>query len=141
MDIYSAFETSAKLVKEGRWIELEFGGAVVCSFKVRSASPDLNAELRKAMAEEAVSSIGNPTLADVTNAVASADLENRLFALAVVTDWKGVTGRDGKPLKCTPKNCEKVFKDLPLLAQRVKNEAYKWANYRAVHEEKALGNS
>ena len=141
MDIYEAFETSESLVKDGRWIVLEFGGEVVCSFRVRSASPDLNAELRKAMAEEAVANIGTATLATVTNSVADAKLENRLFAYAVVTDWKGVKGRDGKPMKCTRKNCEKVFNDLPLLAQRVKNEAYKWTNYRAVHEDKALGNS
>lgn len=141
MDIYEAFETSDQLVKDGRWIELEFGGEVVCSFRVRSASPDLNAELRKAMAEEAVNSIGAGTIASVTDSVADATMENRLFAEAVVTDWKGVKSRDGKALKCTPKNVEKVFKELPLLAQRVKKEAYKWANYRAVHEDKALGNS
>ncbi|MCK5496767.1 MAG: hypothetical protein KAI80_10170 [Hyphomicrobiaceae bacterium] len=139
MDIYEAFETSSQLVTEGRWIDLEFGGAVVCSFKVRSASPDLNADLRKAMAAEAVASM--QTVSGLEDAVQDAKLENRLFAQSVVADWKGVTNGDGKALKCTPKNIEKVFTELPLLAQRVKREAYKWTNFRTVHEEEALGNS
>lgn len=141
MDIYTAFETSETLIKEGRWIELEFGGEVVCSFRVRSASPDLNGDLRRAMAEEAVANIGAATLETVTDSVADKTLENRLFATAVVVDWKGVTDKDGNDLDCTPENIEAVFTDLPLLAQRVKNEAYKWVNYRQAAEEAALGNS
>ena len=130
MDIYKAYETSEKLLKDGRWIELEFAGEVVCSFRVRSAAPDLNADLRKEMAEAAIDQL--KTINAVTEAVADPKLENRLFSRAVVTAWKGVTGRDGKVLKFTAKNCEQVFNDLPLLAQRVKNEAYKWTHYRAV---------
>lgn len=141
MNIYEAFETSETLTEEGRWIDLEFAGEVLCSMQIRSASPDLNAELRKAMAEEAVATLGaNPTLEGVTDAAADKSLENRLFGLAVVTAWKGVKDRTGKSIKCTPKNVEKVFNDLPLLAQRVKREAYKWTNFRAAFEEKALGN-
>jgi len=139
VDIYEAFETSDELTKDGRWIEVEVLGAVVCSFRVRSASPDLNVELRKAMAAEAIANIG--TVAGLTDAVADPNVENRLFAQAVVTDWKNVRDRSGKFLKCTPKNVEKVFDDLPLLAQRVKREAYKWTNFRTVHEATALGNS
>lgn len=139
MEIYEAFETSEELVKDGRWIEVEVLGEIVCEFKVRSASPDLNADLRKAMAAEAIASIG--TLAGLTDSVADPTLENRMFGQAVVTDWKNVRDRNGKFLKCTPKNVEKVFNDLPLLAQRVKREAYKWTNFRAVYEERALGNS
>lgn len=139
MDIYEAFETSETLTRDGRWIDLEFGGKVVCSFRVRSASPDLNSDLRKAMADEAVATMG--TLPGLTAAVADKELENRLFAKAVVTDWKDVTDADGQPYKCTPENVEKVFTELPLLAQRVKSEAYKWTNFRTVYEDKALGNS
>lgn len=138
MDIYEAFETSETLTKDGRWIDLEFGGTVVCQWRVRSASPDLNAELRKAMADEAVASMG--TLPGLTAAVADVDLENRLFSVAVITDWKDVNDADGKPLECTPDNIVTVFTDLPLLAQRVKREAYKWTNFRTVHEDKALKN-
>lgn len=141
MNIYEAFETSNTLTEDGTWVELEFGGEVLCSMRVRSASPDLNAELRKAMAEEAVATLGaNPTMEGVTDAAADKSLENRLFGRAVVTAWKGVKDRNGKAMKCTPANVEKVFNELPLLAQRVKREAYKWTNFRAVFEEKALGN-
>ena len=139
MEIYEAFETSEKLTKEGRWIEVEVLGEVVCEMKVRSASPDLNADLRKAMAAAAIASMG--TLAGLTDAVGDSTLENRLFGEAVVTDWKNVRDRNGKFMKWTPKNVEKVFNELPLLAQRVKREAYKWTNFRAQYEEKALGNS
>ena len=138
MNIYEAFETSDELTEKGRWIELEFAGAVIGSMRVRSASPDLNAELRKAMAEEAVANIAN--VKQLTDATADKNLENRLFGLAVVTAWKGITDKDGKAMKCTPKNVEKLFDDLPLLAQKVKREAYKWTNYRTAFEEQALGN-
>ena len=139
MDIYEAFQTSDELTKEGRWIDLEFGGEVVCSMRVRSASPDLNADLRKAMASEAIASMS--TLQGMTDAVSDTKLENRLFASSVVVEWKGVKDSKGKAMKCTPKNIEKLFTDLPLLAQRVKREAYKWTNFRSVHEAQALGNS
>lgn len=138
MNIYEAFETSDELTEKGRWIELEFAGAVLASIRIRSASPDLNADLRKAMAEEAVATIA--TLQGLTDATADPELENRLFGEAVVTDWKGITNRDGKAIKCTPKAVAKLFKELPLLAQRVKREAYKWTNFRAAFEETALGN-
>jgi len=138
LNIYEAFETSDELTEKGRWIELEFAGSVVASIRIRSASPDLNAELRKAMAEEAVATIA--TMQGLTDATADPELENRLFGEAVVTAWKGITDRQGKAIKCTPKNVAKVFKELPLLAQRVKREAYKWTNFRAAFEEQALGN-
>jgi hypothetical protein len=138
VNIYEAFETSDELTEKGRWIELEFAGAVLASIRIRSASPDLNADLRKAMAEEAVATIA--TMQGLTDSVADPELENRLFGEAVVTAWKGITDRKGKAIKCTPKNVAKVFKDLPLLAQRVKREAYKWTNFRTQFEETALGN-
>lgn len=138
MNIYEAFETSADLTEKGRWIELEFAGAVIGSMRVRSASPDLNAELRKAMAEEAIANIAN--IEQLTTSTADKGLENRLFGLAVITEWKGIKDKAGKTMKCTPQNVEKLFNDLPLLAQKVKREAYKWTNYRAAFEEKALGN-
>lgn len=90
------------------------------------------------MAEEAVATIA--TVQGLTDATADPELENRLFGEAVVTAWKGITDRQGKAIKCTPKNVAKVFKELPLLAQRVKREAYKWTNFRAAFEEQALGN-
>lgn len=81
------------------------------------------------------------TLQGMTEAVADTALENRLFAASVVVEWKGVKDAKGKAMKCTPKNVEKIFTELPLLAQRVKREAYKWTNFRTVFEEAALGNS
>ena len=138
MNIYEAFETDAKAIEEGRWLEIVFQGQAVCSVCVRSASPDLNPALRKAMTDEALGIVGKTNgggSAAVEKSVASAlrdpELERKLFAAAVVTAWKGVTDRSGKPLKFTPKNCEKVFRDLPKLFEQVKIAAYRWETFRA----------
>jgi len=139
MNIYEAFETSENLINNGKWVAIEFNGAELCRIQIRSASPELNSDLRKAMTEEAVELVGkNEDLRDNAN---DPDREVRLFAKAVVTDWDGITDRDGKKLKCTPANVEKIFRELPLLANRVKREAYRWTNFRAALEEEVVGNS
>jgi len=138
LNIYEAFETSQQLVDEGKWIEIEFDGSLLCSICVRSASPELNAKLRKAMTEEALASVAKSQ--SLETQLGDPDREVRLFAKAVVTDWKGITDREGKKLKCTPANVEKIFRELPLLANRVKREAYRWTNFRAALEAEVVGN-
>jgi hypothetical protein len=148
MNIYEAFETDAKAIEEGRWLEIVFQGQAVCSVCVRPASPDLNPEMRKAMTDQALGIVGKsngkgaPALdQSVNSALRDPDLERKLFAAAVVTNWKNVTDRDGKPLKCTPKNCEKVFTDLPKLFEQVKHASYRWETFRASIVQASLGNS
>ena len=139
MNIYEAFETSDELINEGKWVAIEFNGAELCRVRVRSASPELNADLRKAMADEAVALVGKG--ADLTTDANDPERELRMFAKSVVTDWDGITDRQGKKLKCTPANVEKIFRELPLLANRIKREAYRWTNFRAAVEDAVVGNS
>lgn len=139
MNIYDAFETSEQLINEGKWVEIEFDGKLLCSICVRSASPELNAELRKAMTDEALEAVSKAQ--SLETQLGDPDRELRLFAKAVVTDWKGITDRKGKKLKCTPANVEKIFRELPLLANRVKREAYRWTNFRAALEAEVVENS
>lgn len=145
MNIYEAFETDSSAIEEGRWLEIVFQGKAVCEVCVRSASPELNPKLREAMTEKALGLIGNgkdkSDELTVRMALKDPDLERDLFAAAVVSGWKGVTDKDGKALKCTPKNVAKVFKDLPLLFQQVKNAAYRWETFRRAAVDAALGNS
>ncbi len=143
MNIYEAFETSEQAIEEGRWLEIVFQGEAVCAVRVRSASPDLNPELRKAMTDQALGLLGETKDPDLTvrKALRDPDLERKLFAAAVITDWRDVKDRNNKALKCTPKNIEKVLKDLPLLFQQVKNAAYRWETFRRSVVEEALGNS
>lgn len=142
MNIYEAFETDAATLKDGRWLDIVFQGKTVCEVRIRSASPDLNAELRKAMTDEAVGLLENADKQlTIHAALADSDLERKLFAQAVITDWKGVGNKAGKPLKCTPKNALTVFKDLPLLFQQVKVAAYRWETFRAAVQDGVMGNS
>jgi hypothetical protein len=148
MNIYEAFETDAQAIEEGRWLEIVFQGQAVCSVCVRSASPDLNPELRKAMTDQALGIVGKANGAgpaavekSVSSALRNPDLERKLFAAAVVTAWKGVTDRNGKPLKFTTRNAEKVFKDLPKLFEQIKLAAYRWETFRASVVSASLGNS
>lgn len=143
MNIYEAFETSSQAIEEGRWLEIVFQGQAVCAVRVRSASPDLNPELRKAMTDEALGLVGETKDPELTvrKALQQPDLERRLFAAAVITDWRDVTDRKGKALKYTPKNAERILKDLPLLFQQVKAAAYRWETFRRTVVEEAVGNS
>ena len=54
MRVYEAFETSERLISEGRECEIEFGGRVICKIWVRPADPVLNADYRRELAELAV---------------------------------------------------------------------------------------
>lgn len=139
-DVYELFETSEDATKNGVWCAIENGGKEVCRIRVRSADRDLNPEIRKFMAIEAADSVAKRgNLENVMDMLADPDMENRLFANAIVTEWSGVT-RKGKAIKCTPKNVEKVFTDLPLLARQVKAKAYQWANFRAIFDQEAQEN-
>jgi len=139
LNIYEAFETSDEFTNEGKWVEIEFNGSVLCAVQIRSASPELNADLRKAMNAEALEAVKNKD--DLQDNALDPDRELRLFAAAVVTNWTGITDRKGKKLKCTPRNVEQVFKDLPLLFNRIKREAYRWTNFRKELEDEIVGNS
>lgn len=145
MNIYEAFEVSDEATAEGVWLDIVFQGQTACQIRIRSASPDLNPELRKAMTDRAVGLLKNAGKAKsetdaAVDSLSNPDTERALFAQAVVTDWKGVTDRDGKAIKCTPKNVEQVFRDLPLLFKQVKSQAYRWETFRRVVTEAALGN-
>lgn len=145
MNIYEAFETDSSAIEEGRWVEIVFQGEAVCQVRVRSASPELNPKMREAMTDHAVGLIkkkgaDEPELT-VREALRDPDLELKLFASSVVSDWAGVKSKDGKRLRCTPKNALKVFRDLPLLFQQVKNAAYRWETFRSAAVQSALGNS
>jgi hypothetical protein len=143
VNIYEAFETSSEAIEEGRWLEIVFQGQAVCAVRVRSASPDLNPELRKAMTNEALGLIGETKDPDLTvrRALQDPDLEVKLFAAAVLSDWRDVTDRNGKALKFTTKNAEKILRELPLLFQQVKAAAYRWETFRLAVVEEAVGNS
>lgn len=151
MNIYEAFETDSKAIEEGRWLEIEFQGAVVCEVRVRSASPELNPRLREAMTDHAIGLMKEKKSDELTvrEALRDPELERKLFAQAVVSGWRDpqskkgdtVQSKEGLALKCTPKNALKVFSDLPLLFQQVKNAAYRWETFRSAVVESSLGNS
>jgi len=139
--VYELFETSESAVTDGIWCAIEHQGQEICRIRVRSADRDLNPEIRKFMATEAAKSVKERgSLENVMDMLADPQMEHRLFAHAIVSDWEGITDQAGKALKCTPKNVEKVLNDLPLLARQIKAKAYSWTNFRKVFEQEAVGN-
>lgn len=140
-NVYDLFETSESAINDGIWCAIEHAGAEVCRIRVRSADRDLNPAIRKFMAIEAAKSVSEKgNLENVIDMLAETGMETRLFAHAIVVEWEGITDRNGKALKCTPKNVEKVLTDLPLLARQIKLKAYQWMNFRRVFEDAATGN-
>lgn len=62
------------------------------------------------------------------------------FAETVVLGWKGITDKEGKEVKCTPKNAIKLFTDLPDLFAELREAAGKQSNFRADEVQEDVGN-
>lgn len=65
----------------------------------------------------------------------------RIYAETVVLNWKGVTGKDGKVLKYSILNAEKILKDIPELFRILMDCSSESAAYRQNVLEEEAGNS
>ena len=141
MRVLQAFETSTKLIDEGRECEIEFEGKVICICKVRPADAMLNSEYRRVIAEMSIDA-SRLNGADPIDVVADRDLLFKLYARSVITSWEWTDPEDRKAtsLRFSEKNAIALFQKAPKFFEAIQFAARQWSHFRAAHEEKATGN-
>ena len=143
MRVLEAFETSEKLVNEGRLCEIEFEGQVICEVRLRPADALLNSEYRAVLAElsmdvpKSVNGSGSPIGIEQDT-----ELLYRLYARAVVISWEWTNEEDRKAtsLRFNEKNAVALFKKAPKFFEAIQVAARRWGHFRSAHEEDAKGN-
>lgn len=141
MRVYEAFETSERLVSEGRECEIEFGGQVICRVWVRPADPSLNADYRRELAEVSMGLVKSGALDEIDEDT-DRELLWKVYARTVIVKWVWTDARDKKDpkLKLNEKNCVALFQRVPKFFEGIQRVARQWSQYRATHEEDATGN-
>ncbi len=141
MRVLQAFETSTKLIDEGRTCEIEFEGKVICIVQVRPADAMLNPDYRRVIAEMSIDAT-RLNGADAIDAVQDRDFLYMLYSRAVITGWEWSDPEDRKAtsLRFNEKNAVALFKKAPKFFEAIQLAARQWSHYRAAHEEKAAGN-
>ncbi len=138
MRVYEAFETSERLVSEGRECEIEFGGKVICKVWIRPADPSLNAEYRKELAELSIGLARGEELDEDTDRA----LLWKVYARTVIQKWVWTDPEDKKDpkLRLSETNAIALFRRVPKFFEGIQLVARQWAQFRASHEEDAKGN-
>ncbi len=141
MRVLQAFETSHKLIDEGRTCEIEFEGKVICIVQVRPADAMLNSDYRRVVSEMSLEATRLNGV-EAIDAVQDREFLYQLFARSVITGWEWTNPEDQKDtkLKFSEKNAVALFKKAPKFFEAIQLAARQWMHYRAVHEEKATGN-
>ena len=141
MRVLQAFETSSKLIDEGRTCEIEFEGKVVATVQVRPADGMLNSDYRRAIAEMSIDA-ARLNGADPLDKIQDQEFLYQLYARAVITGWTWSDPEDRKAtsLRFSEKNAVALFKKAPKFFEAIQVAARQWSHYRAAHEEKAAGN-
>ena len=141
MRVLQAFETSSKLIDEGRTCEIEFEGKVICIVQVRPADAMLNPDYRRHIAEMSID-VARLNGADSLDIVQDQAFLFKLYARAVVTGWEWTDAEDRKAtsLRFNEKNAVALFKKAPKFFEAIQLAARQWSHFRAAHEEKATGN-
>ena len=140
MRVYEAFETSEKLIAEGRTCDIEFGGKIIATVKVRPADGALNSDYRREMAELSIGIKANGL--DAIDDDLDREMLWKLYARSVIVSWEWHDPKDKKDpkLKFTETNAIALFRRVPKFFQGIQRVALVWTNYRAEHEEEAAGN-
>jgi len=138
--VYEAFETSEKLIAEGRTCDIEFGGKIIATVKVRPADGALNSDYRREMAELSIGIKANGL--DAIDDDLDREMLWKLYARAVIVEWEWHDAKDKKDpkLKLTETNAVALFRRVPKFFQSIQRVALVWTNYRSEHEEEAAGN-
>ncbi|MCH9732827.1 MAG: hypothetical protein K0U84_24740 [Actinomycetia bacterium] len=107
--------TSEDLEKDGIWMENFTGGIDI---KIRRAG-GANRKYTHALLAAVKPYKKRRTGLDDLDPDISDKLLRRVYARTIVVDWRGVTGKDGKEIECTPEAVEELFKLVPELMRDV----------------------
>ncbi len=141
MRVLQAFETSSKLIDEGRTCEIEFEGKVICNVQVKPADAMLNPDYSRVIAEMSID-VTRLNGAEAIDAVQDQDFLFQLYARSVIKSWEWTDPEDRKAtsLRFNEKNAVALFKRAPKFFEAIQLAARQWSHYRAAHEVKATGN-
>jgi len=147
--VYEAFETSERLISEGRECEIEFGGRVICKIWVRPADPVLNADYRRELAELSVGILKDGNI-NVIDEETDRLLLWKVYARSVILKilWTDPADQKDPKLKFNQqlapatreKNAIALFQRVPKFFQGIQEVARQWSQFRSTHEEEAAGN-
>lgn len=142
MRVLEAFETSQKLIDEGRSCEIEFGGKIVCVVQLRPADAMLNSEYRRVLADMAVGIKSNGSGQDLLDQLEDRERLYRLYSRAVITGWTWEDPEDRKAtsLRFNEKNAVALFIKAPKFFEAIQVAARQWAHFRAAQERDVSGN-
>ncbi len=149
MRVYEAFETSERLISEGRECEIEFGGRVICKIWVRPADPVLNADYRRELAELSVGILKDGNI-NVIDEETDRLLLWKVYARSVILKivWTDAADQKDPKLKFNQalapatreKNAIALFQRVPKFFQGIQEVARQWSQFRSTHEQEAAGN-
>lgn len=111
--LYEKFKTDEAAEEDGQWVEV----APNVRFKIRSSDSTKVREASIRMAKERrpklmlYGGMLPPKYAD--------EMEIKLVTDAIVADWDGVEGPDGKALPFTKENLRRIVTDLPHLRREI----------------------
>ena len=132
--LYEAYETDKKAEREGVWVE-EVGGARFLLSRMGGSNAKFQKGLTAAM---------KPHLREIQLGIVDTEalepIMKKVFVDTILLGWEFVTDRDGGILDFSKENAEKLFKDLPDLYARLREQASTYTNYRAAALKAAAGN-
>lgn len=133
MDLRKAFGTDSRLETEGVDIHLG-GGAYVTIARAGGSNARYESAMRRHLAPHqkalALDALDEKTAAEIMSAA---------YAETVVLGWRGIE-LDGEPVPFSVDTAKRLFRELPEFWRVVRDEAGKFANFRA-QEVNALGES
>lgn len=127
MGIYDAFSTSAEVEKDGVILELAVNDDGTTAWMRIARAGGGNERYAKAV-EANLKPYRRQIQAGTLDKALAERLAHKIYAEAIVLEWGGILGRDGKKIPFSKAAVEKVFADLPEL----------FADVRAAAEELAL---
>jgi hypothetical protein len=131
---FDEYETSTEAEEDGAWVEFRAGVKV----KIRSEN---SSEVREYLTKLTKT---QRNILKANGWVLPPKLQDRNDVLAcknaIVTDWEGVTDREGNPVPYSPDNVERILTALPRLREEILFIAKTDETYKAAKED-MLGNS
>jgi len=132
--LYQTFSADPDLEKSGVW--LDFGGPRI---RILRSGPT-NQRFIRVLTEKQ-----RPVAAQIRTGVISEDQSRKIlaevFAESIITDWQGVTDKEGNVLEFSKENAVKVLCDLPDLFTIIQEHSSNMANFRQGQIEEEEKNS
>ena len=136
LSIWDIAETDVDAEETGKWFEDVFGNGTKVDLKLRRFTSKASLKARQKLEAPYRR---KQKKGDLPEAVTDALMIDQI-AEGILVDWKGVYGRDKKPLPFTVANAKLILKALPELVKIVGNLSLRLDNFRLDRREDIEGN-